>query len=156
VQSLVTCNCDGWREFQDRCEDLNTSEGAVHLMLTPAVFVDEFTPHAFRPDKKLTGVYFTLFNFPSNLLNSTRYRYPLAMLPSGFSINKLLKCAVYLPLRVLEKGHILHRPRSGPIRVAGSLYALLGIVNQLVIFILIQFNCRRPSGHRGCCWSHRS
>jgi hypothetical protein len=127
------CNTDGWKEMADYATQLRRAEGKDYLLILPAVFVDGFKPNNFRPDQ-LIGVYFTLVNFPTDIMNSTAYRFPLAFVPAGADINVVIHHAVVKPLRKLEKGTRLSRTRLGDIYVCGSLFALIGIVMQNISF----------------------
>jgi hypothetical protein len=119
------CQCDGWQEMAEHAHKLSQTQGKNFLPLMIGVFVDGFHPENFRPDE-MVGVYWTLFNFPAKMLNCTRHRYPLALVPANCDINTVLKHAVVEPLKKLEQGLELHRARLGNIHLCGSLYALLG------------------------------
>jgi hypothetical protein len=121
------CNTQGWKEYEEYARRLGSQSGKGYLMLAPAVFIDGFRPNNSRPDVELNGIYFTLFNLPTRLLEkATRYRFPLALVPAGCDLRAVLQHVVVDPLRKLEQGMQLHRRRLGPIDVCGSLFALLG------------------------------
>jgi len=84
-----------------------------------------------RTRKRLvTGIYMTLWNFPTKIIKTTACKYVVAILPAGIKASEALDLVIIQPCKQLENGYPFSIAlKNQPIKkeiVYGSLIAING------------------------------